>query len=415
MTGQEFWIKVINTLEFSSVYFGIQLGRSVLISYLVVALVLFMRKTVFRKTTFLKGTLWCLFLFLPFIGKMKFFYENRMGARLFLWWHNLCCNESWICGLYILGIVAFGIYIFCQRGKLRQLVSGLTKGRIGDVEIYICEHPITPFATGLFRAKIVLPKVMLEAFSVEELKVILLHEKIHVRIGHLWCYFVWDILRILLWANPLLTVCMKYLRDDMEAICDRVVIQRSSGTAYDYGTLLLKSIQLLGNESIGTLTAFAGEQEYRSIKKRIEQVAHFKPYRTWVAGACMISTILVITGLFFGIWKISYPVYMERKDIAVCDMDFQMWQIGTQVQLQEAITIDDRYVYINCDSWNAILQEQGIETDAYYISFGGYMKLPGIGGGGNAIFVDSEEAGERLIIPYHNNDMELFTRIVKIL
>lgn len=419
MTGQEVWIRVINSFEFFSVYLVIQLGRSVLISYPVVALVLLIRKTVCKKTVFLKGMLWCLFLLLPFIGKMKFFYESAMGTRMFIWWHNLCCDRPWVCELYLLGMTAFGVYIFHGRRKLRRSIADLKKDRIDDTDIYICESPISPFTIGLFRSRIVIPKVMLEGFEKEELEVILLHEKIHIRLGHLWCYLVWDVLRMLLWANPLLTVCMKYLREDLEAICDRAAIQRSKGSAYDYGKLLLKSIQTLGDKKLGISTTFAGEREYRDMKKRIEQVAHFKPYKRWMAVICSISTILIIAGFFFVVRQSSYPIYMERMDITVCDTDFQMWQIGNQAQLQEAITIDNQYVYINCDSWNAILQEQGIETDAYYICFGGYMKLPGIGGGGNAVFVDtavnSMEEGETLVIPYYNNDMELFTRIVKML
>lgn len=415
MTGQEFLGKVLSAFEFSSVYFVIQLGRSVLVSYLIVILVLLMRKTVFRKTVFLKGMLWFLFLLPPFVGKMKFFYESRIGTRLFIWWHNLCCDSPYMCELYILGMLVFGSYIFYQRRKLKRFVSGLMKDRIGDRDIYICERPITPFTIGLFRTKIVVPRVMLTDFKEEELKVILLHEKVHARLGHLWCYFIWDMLRILLWANPLLTVCMKYLREDLEAICDRVAIQRSKGTSYDYGRLLLKSMRILGNEPTDALVAFAGEQEYRDMKMRIRQVAYFKPYKRWQPVVGLISVILIIAGLFYGIRQVSYPVYMERMDIIVCDMNFQMWQIGNLVNLQDAISIDKQHVYINCNSWNAILQEQGIEEDSYYIYFGGYMKLPGIGGGGNAVFIDAKKEGERLIIPYHNNDIEVINRIVKML
>ncbi|TGY98237.1 hypothetical protein E5329_00165 [Petralouisia muris] len=46
----------------------------------------------------------------------------------------------------------------------------------------------------------------------------ILHEKIHIRLGHLWFYFLWDLLRCLLWPNPFLTLCTGYFRQDLEDI-----------------------------------------------------------------------------------------------------------------------------------------------------------------------------------------------------
>lgn len=61
-----------------------------------------------------------------------------------------------------------------------------------------------------------LPEVILQDYDRKELRTILLHEKTHIRLGHLWCYLLWDILRILLWLNPFLSTGMKYFREDME-------------------------------------------------------------------------------------------------------------------------------------------------------------------------------------------------------
>ena len=43
------------------------------------------------------------------------------------------------------------------------------------------------------------------------------------------------------------------------------------------------------------------------------------------------------------------------------------------------------------------------------------MKLPGVGGGGNAVYVDMNEAEEMMTIPYFNNDTVLWTRLFKLL
>lgn len=415
MTIQEFWLGFVNYINASALYIVMLLGRSAFLSLPVLLAVLVLRRTVFKKAVFLKGMLWCLFLPLPFIGKMRFFYESSIGIRLFVWWHNLCVKQYWIDWIYLLGIAVFGIYMVYRRRKLYRFVSGLRRQQIGNTELFICDRSVTPFTTGIFHPRIVIPELMVKGFSLEELQVILLHEKVHIRLGHLWVYTLWDILRALLWVNPLLTVCTRYLKEDMEEICDRVAIQRSGETAYDYGRLLLNSLCLLGDESIDAPVAFAGEQEYQSIKERIKRVAYFKPYRKSAAIISVMGSVLIVLGLFVGIRKLSYPNYMERMDISICDMEFHLWELGSQEQLQDVITIDHGYVYIQRDVWQELLQEQGIKEDTYYVSFGGYMKLPGIGGGGNAVYVDAGNEEEVLVIPYFNNDTVLWTWLFKML
>lgn len=415
MTIQIFWSGFVNFLNASIMYWGMLLGRSAFLSLPVLWAVLLLRRTAFKKTVFLKGMLWCLFLPLPFIGRMRFFYESSIGARMFVWWHNLCVKQYWVSWIYFLGIAVFGIYIIHRRRKLYRFAVGLGRERVGDTELFVCDRAVTPFTVGVFRPRIVIPKMMLEDFRTEELQVILLHEKTHIRLGHLWCYAVWDLLRVLLWVNPLLSVCTKYLQEDFEEICDRVAIQRSKENAYDYGRLLLSSIRLLGNENIDTPVAFAGEQEYQNIKSRMEQVAHFKPYRKSVAVISAFSSILIVIGLFWGIQHLSYPIYTEHTGISICSMRFQLWEIGNQTQLQDVFFIDNGCVYIQRDAWNEILREQGIEEDEYYVGFGGYLKLPGIGGGGNAVYVDAGEQEDLLVIPYYDNDSEFWNRLFKLL
>lgn len=415
MTIQEYWMGFANFLNASALYLVMLLGRSVMLSLPVLLAVLLLRRTVFQKRVFLKGMLWCLFLPLPFIGKMRFFYESIPGIRCFIWWHNLCVDHYWVNWLYLLGMTVFGMYILYRRRKLYRFVSGLRKERAGDTEIFICDRAVTPFTAGVCRPRIVVPEIIRKDFNPKDLEVILLHEKTHIRLGHLWFYTLWDILRILLWVNPLLTICTKYLREDMEEICDRVVIQQSRETAYDYGKLLLNSLRVLGDETIDTPAAFAGEREYQSIKSRMVQVADFKPYRKLSAVISAISCVLMVIGIFFGIRQFSYPNYTERMDISIYNMDVQSWELGSQSQFQDVISIDDGFVYIRQDAWNRVLQERGIEEDGYYISFGGYLKLPGIGGGGNAVYVEAGTEEELLVIPYFNNDKIIWTRLFKML
>ena len=72
-------------VDFMSAYFVTLLLRCTLISYGLTAIVLLIRGTVLKKTVFLKGIIWSVFLLHPFLGKLKAYYEvNSLAFPLAL-------------------------------------------------------------------------------------------------------------------------------------------------------------------------------------------------------------------------------------------------------------------------------------------------------------------------------------------
>lgn len=100
MAVQEFVNSMVSFFNLCAVYYVIQLLKCVQVSILVFGLVCFLRKTLLKNKVFLKGAVWALFLPALFVGKMKFFYENRIGAMLFSWWAEHCKIHIWINRLY---------------------------------------------------------------------------------------------------------------------------------------------------------------------------------------------------------------------------------------------------------------------------------------------------------------------------
>ncbi len=154
------------------------------------------------------------------VGKIKFFYENTIGIILFSWWTEICKAHIWINWLYLCGIFVYAARLFYKKRKLKKLVAGMERRILEDTSIYVTKMPVTPSTIGLFRPKIVMPETMLKEYDRKELQTILLHEKTHIQLGHLLFYFLWDILRALLWLNPLLAIGTKFFREDMEEVCD---------------------------------------------------------------------------------------------------------------------------------------------------------------------------------------------------
>ena len=209
-------------------YYTVNLGRGLFFSFLLLAVVMFFRKLPLFRNSFCRMILWSFFLWLPFIGRLKLFYETRIGVRGFLWWADWNYRHTWAGGIYFLVMMLYGGFLIYRRWRLMRAVKGLERMR---ENIYICGRTVTPFAAGLFFPNIVVPGVMIAEYDREDLETILFHEKMHIRLGHLWCLFAWDVLRVLFWPNFFLTLCAGELKADLEEMCDRVTIQRSGRSA----------------------------------------------------------------------------------------------------------------------------------------------------------------------------------------
>lgn len=397
------------------VYFSIQLGRCVLFSFAVLGLVLVLRCSILKKKIFLRGLLWSIFLLVPFVGKLELFYNNALMCRLFLWWHNCCIAYPVISYGYMIGVVISGVFIFLQHRKLYRQVKNMERGTIGGNKIYISEMPVTPFTIGVFHSKVVVPKVVKDTFEAEELQAVLLHERIHIRLGHLWFYFLWDILRMLLWLNPLLTYCMGYLKEDMEDICDRVTIQKGGSTAYEYGQVLLKSVKLLKAEGMGMSATFVGAEDYKDLKRRITRVAEYKPYQKTGAVILCLMCLLFLTGMAMLVRESSYPKYIERGDVGLVSETGEYFNLADSDALERAFRIDGQYVYLDRSAFGDILRENGLNEnmDGFWLGFGTYTKLPGIGDTLNGVYVDYSGTETELVIPYVNRENFFFEYVFK--
>lgn len=404
MTVQEFWNSVISFLNLGAVYYVIQLLKCVQISFMVSAFVFFLRKTLLKNKVFLKGLLWSLFLPVLFVGKIKFFYENRIGILLFSWWTEICKIHIWINWLYLCGVFAYAARLFYKKRKLRKLIAGMEQKTVNDICIYVAKTPITPFTTGLFRPKIIMPKVMLDRYAPKELHTILLHEKTHIYLGHLLFYFFWDILRALLWLNPLLTAGTKLFREDMEEICDWVTIQKSEGNEYTYGRLLLKSMKILQTEkaNFNMFAGFTGDKEYQNVRQRITRIALYLPYKRITAAGTWIAAVLCSMTAILWIQNISYGRYNENDTMSAYGYDGKnVTFFDTADRLHQIISYDDNYVYVNRDAFETYLQENHASGDIFIV-FGGFYKLPGVGGVGCSCCYESGSKEQTVKIPYES-------------
>ncbi len=400
MTGTGL-VQFVSFVKIVLSYYTLQLGRGAAVSFLLMGLILLFRRLC-RNAVFLKGMLWSVLLLSPFVGRLKCFYEWPFIPSGM--WTCLCMQFPWVCGLlYLTGCIATLTHICRKRRSVNRFVTEMRTDWIKGTEIHVCESQVTPFTSGIFSPKLVIPAFMLEQYESKDLEIIVLHEKTHIRLGHLLFYLVWDVFHILFWINPLFLLCLKYFKEDMEDICDRVTIKESNGTAYAYGSLLLKSIRGLRDETDmeASTATFAGDSQFKALKRRIKRVAQYRVYRRMhVYGMAAFTALLLLTALII-IFRQSYARYETNKSIELYNAAGTRLLVEDSDELRSMISFDDHQLYVCGDRLKSILERREVDETEYAVSFGGYFKLPGFGGGFCCGFIDWEILRGPLVqVPY---------------
>ncbi len=413
------WTRLGSLMDFCAVYYTTQLVRCAAFSYLLLGLVMLLRKMPFSRWTFIRGLLWSSFLLIPFLGKLKLFYENEAVLRITWWVTRGTMTCLWIDRIYMAAIFASAVCLFGKGLRLRKSVAGMEKASLDGIRVRVTDMNVTPFTIGLLKPEIVIPRVIWEGYGRDELMSVVQHERTHIRLGHLWFGFLWDILRCLLWVNPLLTIFQKQFRADMEDICDRVCIQSSGMTAHEYGLVLLKTLNLLRSDSKGTPPAitYAGEREFADMKRRMSEIAGFRPYRKKVFAGMAVAAALVIAALFLTVQTSSFARCNESRDIMIGISNGEPEIVSSDTgKLAQMISYDDRYVYVDREAFEKFLGENDADGEIWIV-FGGFFKLPGLAGAAETCIYESESGSEDKMvqIPYDSIRGDWYLELLRLL
>lgn len=285
-----------------------------------------------------------------------------------------------------------------DKALTKEIIARLTApksvGRyyLSKVVVYQTKKDISPFSGGIFHPYVVLPKTIVEDWEKEELRIVLFHEILHIRYGHIPMLFFFSLLKIYWWMNPLMYLAERQLKEDMELFCDEKCLYYADTARRTYGALLLKMIALMQNTSRDSVAAFLGKgksENFNTVKKRMGHLMQVdkKEQRHQKQMAAVIGILLLgITGF---ILTTSYPRYTALDTLSLHDERGAILIYDTQ-KLKQAVKINDMKVTVDNEALEALLKEESIEKDFVYLSFGNIQKTPGAGGGGNIALIDIE-------------------------
>ena len=212
--------------------------------------------------------------------------------------------------LWLIGVLLMAVYVCVRNISLWLTVKRerpITDQEILDlledckmemgvqtiIGVVVSERIKSPVLFGFVRPRLLLPQGMLEAYGLEELRYVFIHELAHLRQRDIYFGWLMALLQIAHWFNPLMWFAFGRMRADRELACDGLAISMmDSDEPPRYGQAI---VNLLENFSqVSYVPSVAGILENKSqIERRIKMITEFKKTsRSRWAGAMLILVVL---------------------------------------------------------------------------------------------------------------------------
>lgn len=148
------------------------------------------------------------------------------------------------------------------REKIREF--GLKR----KVEIYINNNLKTPLTFGILKPKIILQDHILADEKL--LDHVLIHELMHIKKFHILLTHLINIVACIYWYNPILWLSLKYINQDIEINCDKLVVQQLGDTIKnrkEYCMSMLKLLEIKSNTNNFVLNLNPNKERMLIMKK----------------------------------------------------------------------------------------------------------------------------------------------------
>lgn len=313
----------------------------------------------------------------------------------------------------------------------------ISKHRLEKVRFYVVKENISPYSGGVLRPYVVMPERSMAEVNDREYYIMLCHELMHIGKWHILWLTMYDLACIWWWIDPFIYLFREIYRDDMEMVCDENCISSMGFDAKEYARTIFNMLVSMQRQN-HTIQGINFISDRNSQKRRVEAIAGYSSNKAGLKRILATVMIGVFVILSITVYCLSYPRYTDMTEIALYDisevhrdvsdrddkgllgrkepemnvktLEYDSERIRLAVEVQnDSIKIRDRELF------GRILDEHGIDKDYVYVSFGGYMKIPGIGGGGNTGMVNTKDYDDIFYLAddsVSNDIMEFLLKII---
>lgn len=341
-------------------------------------------------------------------GYSRIFFTGKL-LLLTNWMQRVVTEEMAVCYFTIAGILAVR-YLYIHK-SMRHRLSGMEQmeegiaayvkpGRGPRIQVYLAKESCSPFAGGILRPYIVVPENLKKSLTREEFSAVLYHEALHIRQGHVLLLNVYAWLKMIWWIHPLIYLLEQKLREHMEYSSDEGSIMLGPLCPYEYAGVILKVLQIeqqADHVREGVTTFY--DHCYGVLKRRVERLGKLREGARAIQGyragnrryailtaAAGITTVIAVLGT-------SLPRYTKIREISAYDETLHPLTYDLEKEGFQAKTADDAF-YISKQEMQRFAAKYGLQGEYVIFSYDTIMKVPGVGGLGQAARVRVADASD---------------------
>ncbi len=212
----------------------------------------------------------------------------------------------WLLGILVVAVrqlkgnVLFSVEIQKKRPVTDATVLNLLEDCKEQMKVFVpvslleTDEMKSPGLFGYLRPRLILPSTFRARFSREELRFVFLHELAHLKRGDIFFNWIFTVLSILHWFNPVVWLALKRFHADRELATDALALAYlDEEERRQYGHTILKLLEHFSRPV--QIPALAGILESREdMKRRILWIAAFQ--RTYGLQTVMGAALMVVLG-----------------------------------------------------------------------------------------------------------------------
>ena len=216
---------------------------------------------------------------------------------------------------------------------LRQAMLRVDGRRLTRMRILESEIVRTPALHGLLTPTLLLPRGMAAAFSIDELRHVVLHELWHVRRLDVAVNWLLSIAQAIHWFNPFVWLATSRIREERELACDELTLScLEEEERISYGTTILKLLERF--RAAAPVPALVGIVDHKQkMKRRLMMITSYQGGRRF--SAAFVAVLAAITFVAFTDARAGERHFFRKLDPAA---------IASMEKLQARVSIDLRDV-----------------------------------------------------------------------
>ena len=206
------------------------------------------------------------------------------------------------------------------------------------VQVFINDNISTPITYGVIHPKIILQSHILK--DEQLLKYVIIHEMTHIKKFDIVFNHIKNLITCLHWFNIFILVASRYIEDDIEVLCDKLVVQKVGDTMQNRKDYCLSMLKLI-------------EQNQKSndmvlkLNPTKERIIIMKKWKKSFSGVCILVMVMALSMTVF-----ADVIIAEKDRVIVSDVIDD--EVGEEVISQDRIYEKDKVKEISDEEYDKL-------------------------------------------------------------